>query len=656
MALHNCPLMIRKCHRVTWAALVALMAVAVAGAVGVTATPALADERSPIPDSRPSWASQSQRIDNVQPGQKITFRVYLQTRDQSKAEALARSISTPGDPAYRQYLTPGQIKAGFAPKSDTVATVRSWLTSSGLTVDAVAENNAYVEAVGTTEQVERTFQVDLGMYRVRNRVLRAADRELSVPSRVRSLVSGVIGVDNSLALVQPQATPAGIHTSGPCAGYFKAAMDTTDPGFGELPAPLPYTVCGYQPTQLRDAYGLSNLTRVGYDGRGVTVAVVSAFASPTLYQDAAEYARRNDPGHPLRPEQFHQIVLPEDSAAADPDHCDAPSWYSEHALDVEAVHAMAPGANILFVGGGNCDAVALDKALNEVVSRNLAQIVTNSYTSAGEDVPESTVRQFQTIAVQAAMQGIGVYFASGDTGDNVAAHGKASPNFPASSPWVTAVGGTTVGIDAGGRRSVETGWETSRSALGADRTWTPAAPGAFTTGSGGGTSTLFRQPWYQRGVVPEPMATRNQQAGQRGRTVPDIAMLGDPNTGMLVGVTQDFAGTVRYDEFRSGGTSLAAPLMAGFVAVADQLAMTRHGFVNPMLYQVANRTGAVRDVQHVDGAVVRVDFVNRVDATGGTRTSVRGFDYQGLQIATGKGYDMVTGLGTPADGRLLLFL
>jgi subtilase family serine protease len=132
-------------------------------------------------------------------------------------------------------------------------------------------------------------------------------------------------------------------------------------------------------------------------------------------------------------------------------------------------------------------------------------------------------------------------------------------------------------------------------------------------------------------------------------------MLGDPNTGMLIGQTQTFPDGVYYDQFRIGGTSLAAPLLAGYFAVADQAGGHRHGFINPMLYLLAAHTNAIKDVRPANQAVVRVDYANGVDASTGLSTTVRTFDDKSLTIHTTDGYDNVTGLGTPA-GPALLFL
>jgi subtilase family serine protease len=164
---------------------------------------------------------------------------------------------------------------------------------------------------------------------------------------------------------------------------------------------------------------------------------------------------------------------------------------------------------------------------------------------------------------------------------------------------------------------------------------------------------VFAQPAYQRGVVPAAIARRYSATG--GRAVPDVAALGDPNTGMRVGETQTFPdGSVKYSEYRIGGTSLASPLFAGIMAIADQVAGRPHGFANFALYDLY-RTRAVHDVKHVGGsAVVRTDFVNGVDASNGITTSLRSLDTRNdTTIRTRSGYDDITGIGTPNGERFL---
>jgi subtilase family serine protease len=152
--------------------------------------------------------------------------------------------------------------------------------------------------------------------------------------------------------------------------------------------------------------------------------------------------------------------------------------------------------------------------------------------------------------------------------------------------------------------------------------------------------------------VPDALA---QVHGGRGRVVPDVAMVGDPNTGMLIGITQTWSDGVYYDQYRIGGTSLSAPLFTGVMAVADQVAGFHHGFANPLLYSLGG-SAAFNDVKPGDKtAVVRRNFVNSENADDGYAVSARTFDAELQTLEVTKGYDNMTGMGTP-NGETFLSL
>ena len=256
-------------------------------------------------------------------------------------------------------------------------------------------------------------------------------------------------------------------------------------------------------------------------------------------------------------------------------------------------------------------------------------------------IDDALVNAYESIFKQGAVQGIGFYFSSGDNGDDLDAFGYAHPEFPTGDPWVTSVGGTSLAVDRNDRRSFETGWGTSKWNLSDDGTsWVNTVP--FLYGAGGGFSQVFAEPFYQFGVVHSPTG---------GRAVPDIGLVGDPTTGMLVGETQDFdlpsrygpAG-VHYGEYRIGGTSLSSPLMAGVQAAAQ--GHSRIGFANPAIYALY-RHGAYYDVTpQGDLGNVRVDYLNGENADDGIVYSLRTFD-QDSSLETGRGWDDVTGVGAP---------
>jgi subtilase family serine protease len=190
----------------------------------------------------------------------------------------------------------------------------------------------------------------------------------------------------------------------------------------------------------------------------------------------------------------------------------------------------------------------------------------------------------------------------------------------------------------------EVGWETGASFLdpavvtdgGVTTTpamWDPAPPGFFVFGAGGGWSTVFEQPKWQKNVVPSSYAV---QAGVARRSVPDVGMLADPFTGFIIGQTDPASGT--YSEGTIGGTSLACPLFAATIAVAQQHANRHFGFANPLLYK---NKSAFRDIVPTNPPQAVA-----LPLGDGTNAAVT-FDYSMLSIKTGAGWDSVTGLGVP---------
>jgi subtilase family serine protease len=627
------------------------IAVGLIGASLVASTASAATGRRTLAGSIPTWANAANARGAVNSSAWVGFRVYLGLRDQAGAEAVARAVSDPRSSQYGHYLTPAQFRQRFAATQVQVGAVQSWLRSQGFKVGYTPSNNRFVTAEGTVAQASAAFATSFQSYSVKGKVVRSPSRALSLPASL-SFVTGVIGLDDATVFAQhvgtsPAAPPSPAFVNAPpCSAYWGQILATTVPqAYG---ATQPYAPCGYTPQQLRGAYGTTGLIADGIDGSGQTVAIVDAYASPTIVQDVNQWSTNR--GIPtLQGGQFRQVVPPgifnkPQSKAQDPQ-----GWYGEETLDVEAVHAMAPGANIVYVGAPN-NYRDLDALLNHIVDFRLARIVSNSYGYPTELLPPGFVKPINDTFIQAAAEGIGFYFASGDGGDEIARLGFRSVDWPPASPWVTAVGGTALGVGANNQYLFETGWGTKRSIL-TNGAWTPTPPGTFLSGGGGGASCLFPQPSYQVGIVPNSISefSPGRVCGTfKGRAVPDVAMDGEPSTGFLVGQTQTFPdGSVRYSEYRLGGTSLSSPLFAGIMALADQAAGTPHGFANPALYAAAG-TSAYHDI--VDPAstiaAVRNDYKVMGDTSSGITTSLRTFNQTGT-LHTRPGYDDVTGVGSP---------
>ncbi|MDB6160670.1 MAG: serine protease [Gammaproteobacteria bacterium] len=601
--------------------------------------------RSTLQGSTPSWATTRNLSGAADPATVVGFRVYLGWIDPNGAAALAKSVSDPHSSSYGHYLTPNQFRSRFAPSAADTAKVQNWLKSQGFDLTYTPQNNHYISVEGTLAQAQAAFGVQFGIYSVHGQSLRSPVNDLSIPSSLATTVKAVVGLDQSYQFVQTyhrldtNAPPAaGFRNAPPLSTFWAQVLSpyAFPAGFtsGSLPS-VPWTVKGYTPDQIKAAYGIS-----GYDGAGQTVAIIDAYASPTILQDVNQWSVNR--GLPtMNPSQLVQVVPPGIYKRPENPQQDPQGWYGEETLDVEAVHGMAPAAKIVYVGAPN-NRQDLDAAMNHVVDQRLAQIVTNSYGfGTTELLPPGYVKPMEDTLIQAAIEGIGVYFSSGDNGDESSSFGFATTDWPASSPWVTAVGGTSLGIDSSNQRAVETGWGTSN--YNCNSTTLACTRTGWLYGAGGGVSVVFAEPWYQ------------QMAGLTlsGRGLPDVAALADPQTGLLVGQTQAFPNGNYYDEYRIGGTSLASPIFAGIMAVADQKAGHPHGFANPLIY---DNPAAFYDILPVKTAVARRNYNNGVDASSGTADRLRTFDdYSGSPSQhTNQGWDNVTGLGTPNASFLSL--
>ena len=361
--------------------------VALAGCIAsvalVVSSAAGASGRSSLAGSAPPWANARQLVRAADPADAIGFRVYLGWRNGDAAEALAKAVSDPHSASYRRYLSPVEFRRQFAPTQAQVGAVQSWLKTQGFTVDYTPANNHYVAAEGTVGQAESAFGTGFGVYSVAGTEARSPAADVSVPASLADVVTGVVGLDDSAKFVQPDnvadknAPPsAGFRNAPPLSDFWAQLLSpySFPAGFTDVALPsVPWTVKGYTPAQIKGAYSITG----GYDGAGQTVAIIDAYASPTILQDVNTWSTRR--GLPtMNPSQLVQIVAPGTYRTPQNPRQDPQGWYGEETLDVEAVHGMAPAAKIVFVGAPN-NYRDLDAAMNHVVDGHLAQIVTNSY-------------------------------------------------------------------------------------------------------------------------------------------------------------------------------------------------------------------------------------------------------------------------------------
>jgi subtilase family serine protease len=645
----------------------------------------------------------------------IGITVYLSFRNETALDKLLEAQSTPGTAEFGHYLTRAQFHARFAPDKASVEAVRAALQRQGLNIGRVAASGFYIEATGTVAQVKKAFRVDQNYYRYEGKVLRANSLAPTVPSDIASYVTHIGGLQEKGPLMHPhhkgrdlmvgaeplvvstattiQPPTAALLESPYCSSYWGDHTATVSPAPAPFAAKMPYLNCGYTPTQMQQAYGAN---KVPVNGKGVTVAIVDAYASPTIVQDANRYFKNH--GLPLLTASNFSQNIPDGIFNVSPtESCGPQGWFTEESLDVETVHSFAPGATILYVGARNCNDPLFDAVYETIDSVNPPNIITNSWGENGEFSSPNEQAVNNAEYKQAAAEGISVLFSTGDDGDLNQDNAVASGSWPANSPFVTAVGGTTLALKAADGTKQEWGWGTYRAFLGGTVTITnsgqtvaataPLGDFSFYAGAGGGVSFFQAQPGYQAGVVPASFSSVTFSATGEPisfpsprRVTPDVALDADPYSGFLMGETFTISSTsvnnqgctktgktVEYCEFAEGGTSLASPSFAGVLALIDEARAKRGlapvGFVNPRLYKLKTGVPGTTSQPLVDVRAPaaptsvlrpypagfpenpRIITINSVPATGCPKGICEGVD--DIFNQTSPGYDNVTGRGTP---------
>ena len=584
-----------------------------AGLVAVVSTAPVAGPGSPMPTAS-----------------RVNVSVLI-GRDQAGLAAAARAISDPASPRYQHYLPAAQVVAEFGATMTQQAAVGAWLSQSGLTV--THRDGFTVDASGTVAQAQSALHARLGLYRPSGGTEQVvADKPVSVPAAIAGSVS-TIRVSPATVPMTPHERLAAVPAySQPlakvkqkCSAYYGQVQAASLPGaYGRT---LTWAPCGYLPQQLRGAYGA---TRSGLTGAGASVAILSGDDDRTALPDANRWARaRHFP--PFKPGQFSTDV----AKGALPGTGDG-----ESALDVEAVHGMAPAARVTYVAGnGKITGDRLLDALDTVVTYHLADVVTSSWYIGWLPMLKSTITAWEGVLQRAAVEGITVNFASGDS--QIAT----KLQYPGADPWITAVGGTSLAIGAHDNYLWETGWVTDLAQLNSSATaWKPAPPGYFEGGTTGGISS-FAEPYYQRGVV-----SGNVIGGKPRRAVPDVSDLGDWTLGYQTGFS--YFGPhhkLIYVNLVNGGTSLSSPVFTGFEA---DLIQGRHhialGFANPALYDMANTsafhdvTGSPQGQGYTEAAVTGPAFaaIPYLSTMGRCATTP-------AHLTCGPGYDTTSGIGSP---------
>lgn len=541
--------------------------------------------------AKPAWTAKAQRVGTPASSTNHQLVVTLKT-DQAAATAYAKAVSDPASPEYRKFVTPAQYAQRFGASSSTVSAAKKWLTAQGLKVGSIDASHTTLTVTGPTTAVDRAFGAKLGTFKHDGATVTAPTTTPSVPATTP--IAYVVGMDttprnhtdhvsrNQLDATMMQkiakqhgitlpstVTPAADTVSGTGCSHFwgEQVRPYQTPNPAPFTGALPSATCGFTPKALNK---VQRVDKVKQTGKGVSVGITMWCDAPTLRSDTNHWSK--DMGLPqLKPGQ----LTIDEPAAAYSDYCqyNGPAEYTEVALDTQAIHSAAPGANIVYAAATEPSDAPLIDALHRLVDGNGVDVVTDSWGGTESQLDDTTKAAYDEVFTQAAAQGITVLFSSGDSGDGGSGDGSFPPvpNYPASDPWITSVGGTNIGTTKNGSLAFETGWMTSE-ATESDNAW---GGYYYSYGAGGGISKVFSQPYYQKGVVPVKFSGSTPM-----RSYPDVSNLADPATGFLIGYT-DTNGN--YETGSIGGTSLASPRTAGQLALAIQQG-GRLGFINPVIY------------------------------------------------------------------------
>lgn len=598
------------------------------------------NERAPLAGSRHPLAQAQNDQGRMAAGTRldgVTVFFSRTQRQQAEMNALIKAQQDPASPLFHKWLTPEQFGKRFGLADADIAKVQGWLEQQGFSVDSVARGKDSVRFSGTVGQVEAAFATEIHSYAVSVGGQReehfAAAKDLSVPAALAPVILGVRNLDNfkpRSMMRKPTAEaisrlPNPYFTSGSSGNHFLAPGDVTT------------------------IYNVQALTHGGIDGTGQTIAILGQ--SAVLLSDIAAF--QTAAGLTLKAPTLQQVPNTGVSTIFSGDE-------GESDLDLEWSSALAPGATILFVYTGSISNNGVFDAEQYTVDNNLAQIISISYGVCEFDLGAANAASLELVSSRAATQGQSIVAASGDDGsttcytrttDTLAQRQALNVSYPASSPFVTAVGGTefSEGTSTGATQYWTANGSTdvvaSAKSYIPEMVWNDDSSAALAA-SGGGVSTLFTaKPSWQKGVPGIP--------ADGARDVPDIALASsnnhDPyllctsdtsnwNSGQSASCDLGFRDSASTFLTAAGGTSFATPVFAGMVALINQKQNynTGQGLLNTELYKLAANAGTYSSVFH--------------DIKTGTNACLHS---TGLCSAAGEsgyaattGYDQATGLGS----------
>jgi kumamolisin len=565
------------------------------------------EKRVDLPGSDRRPVSGAKVVGKVDPNQRIEITVQLRRRKGANLEKTVQDLAAQ-KPSDRQYLTRTELANIAGADPNDIPKIDAFAHEQGLSVTEVSIPRRTVKLSGTIANMSAAFGVKLKRYKAGTLSYRGRTGKLKIPSRLAGIIERVLGLDD-----RPTLRPRYRVLSGTKAVL---GLTTASKGRGRRRKRVRAnssraTSASYTPIQVAAIYSYP----AGLDGSGQTIALielndVDSQGNPTGAGYSTSDLDTYFQGLGITPPSVTAVGVdgganvPGKDAGAD----------GEVTLDIEVAGAVAPGAAIAVYFGTNTDdgfIQAITAAIHDDVRK--PSIISISWGQAEETSTSQLLEGLDQALQEAAAIGVTVCVAAGDNGsaDMIKTEWdhKTHVDFPASSPYALACGGTTLDPSSAPNAPVET-------------VWNRGEQGGAT---GGGVSNFFAKPAYQSNAnVPSP----TNAAGGRG--VPDVSGNADPFSGYSVLV--DGASQV------IGGTSAVAPLWAGLLARINQNLITTGGkpagFVNALLYPTASKV-AFHDVTQGNNDIYH--------------------DLNG-KFPAGPGWDPCTGMGTPDGAQLMALL
>lgn len=534
-----------------------------------------------LPSTGLNLLNQATLIKPVAAQTTMSFTVWLKLRNEEALNQLVKEVYDPDSSRYQQFLTPALYEQQFAPSQEVEEKVRNFFVTQGMQANVV---NHRIRVTGSAEQIGHALHTRLNYYRYQNEIVYANATAPQLTSEIAEYISEITGL-NTLAQFHANLT----------SYQNKEKTRVHDLNFiwnNFIPSALPTDISlqGFSGANLQKTYNLSNIPTVNgvrLNGVGQTLVIVDKCGTngpAQILSDANQYFNANNitPFKTSGPERNFSIINADGTPFIT---CPNASAFSrEIVLDIEASHTIAPGDNTVLVLGTDQRSTLIE-TINNLIQNNYtmggfanAYVISNSWSS-----PESFDAALESTLQLAAAAGISVNFSSGDCGDNTYTNaGKCNGtwpsapavNYPSSSAYVTAVGATALFVDSQYRYAFETVWGTVATVSGSL---------SYTGGTGGGISQFYGPVSWQSSIstfTAGGYGVINTQGNRR--SLPDVAMLGDPHTGLLI--------IANGTQVQDGGTSLACPLFSATLVLVNQARTllnkgTPIGQAAPYLYQ-----------------------------------------------------------------------